>query len=125
MLCPDIKAIYEAAFVHDGVRIRVDVLERLNFGSWNLIEVKSSTEVKDVYYPDVAVQYYVLEGCGLKIGRAGILHIDNQYVYDGRNLDLESWTTLRASIRAKDNNVAFEKNLATATHLLSKQEPLP
>ena len=87
---PKVKAIYEAAFVHESVRIRVDILERLEDGSWNMVEVKSSTSVKDVYYPDVAVQYYVLEGCGLKIGQAGILHIDNQYVYDGQNLDLDS-----------------------------------
>jgi hypothetical protein len=87
---PDVKAIYEAAFIYDGVRIRADILERLDDGSWNLVEVKSSTSVKEVYYPDVAVQYYVLEGCGLKINRAGILHINNQYVYDGQNLDLES-----------------------------------
>ena len=75
---------------HDDVRIRVDILERIADNSWNLVEVKSSTSVKDVYYPDVAVQYYVLEGCGLQISRAGILHINNQYVYDGRNLDLQS-----------------------------------
>ena len=87
---PDVNAIYEAAFIYDGVRIRADILERLDDGSWNLVEVKSSTSVKDVYYPDVAVQYYVLEGCGLKIDRAGILHINNQYVYDGLNLNLES-----------------------------------
>ncbi|MBW2428858.1 MAG: DUF2779 domain-containing protein, partial [Deltaproteobacteria bacterium] len=87
---PDVSAVYEAAFAYDGVRIRVDVLERLDDGAWNLVEVKSSTSVKEVYYPDVAVQYYVLEGCGQKVNRAGILHINNEYVYDGQNLDLES-----------------------------------
>ena len=87
---PEVKAICEAAFIYDGVRIRADVLERLEDGNWNLVEVKSSTSVKDVYYPDVAVQYYVLEGCGLTISGAGILHINNQYVYDGQNLDLDS-----------------------------------
>ena len=87
---PGVKAIYEAAFTYDDVRIRVDILERIEDGSWSLVEVKSSTSVKEVYYPDVAIQYYVLEGCGLQINRAGILHIDNQYVYDGRNLDLQS-----------------------------------
>jgi predicted RecB family nuclease len=85
-----VKAIYEAAFMFDGVRIRVDILERAQNEAWNLVEVKSSTSVKEVYYPDVAVQHYVLEGCGLKIGRAGILHINNQYVYDGQNLNLDS-----------------------------------
>jgi len=86
----NVKAIYEAAFLYDDVRIRVDILQRFKDRSWNLVEVKSSTSVKEVYYPDVAVQYYVLRGCGLKVGRAGILHINNQYVYDGQNLDLES-----------------------------------
>ncbi|MBW2285546.1 MAG: DUF2779 domain-containing protein, partial [Deltaproteobacteria bacterium] len=42
-----IKAIFEAAFLEDGVRIRVDILERLPSGEWNLIEVKSSTSTKD------------------------------------------------------------------------------
>ena len=87
---PEVKAIYEAAFAYDDVRIRVDILERIEDGSWNLVEVKSSTSVKEVYYPDVAIQYYVLEGCGLQINRAGILHINNQHIYDGRNLDLPS-----------------------------------
>ena len=31
---PDIRAIYEAGFVHDGVR--VNVLERLGDGKWSL-----------------------------------------------------------------------------------------
>ncbi len=87
---PSVEAIYEAAFFYDDVRIRVDILERTGNESWNLLEVKSSTSVKDVYYPDVAVQYYVLKGCGLKISRAGILHINNQYVYDGVRLDLKA-----------------------------------
>jgi len=92
---PAVKAIYEAAFVHDDVRIRVDILERTGDQSWNLVEVKSSTSLKDIYYPDVAVQYCVLEGCGLKINRAGILHINNQYVYDGLDLDLKALFTFK------------------------------
>ena len=86
---PEMRAIYEAAFMYDGVRIRVDILERSENKTWDLVEVKSSTSVKEVYYADVAVQHYVLQGCGLKIGRAGILHINNKYVYDGQNLDLD------------------------------------
>lgn len=86
----EVPAIYEAAFRYDGVQIRVDILERLDDGRWNLIEVKSSTSVKEVHVQDVAIQYYVLQGSGLAIARAGILHLNNQYVYDGRQLELES-----------------------------------
>jgi len=90
---PDVAAIYEAAFISDGVRIRVDILERLNNGEWNLIEVKSATSVKDLYLPDVAVQYHVLRGSGLDINSVGILHLNNQYVYDGSQLDLKGLFT--------------------------------
>jgi len=86
---PNMAAIYEAAFISDGVRIRVDILERFKDGEWNLIEVKSATSVKDLYLPDVAVQYHVLSGSGLNINSAGILHLNNQYVYDGSQLDLK------------------------------------
>jgi hypothetical protein len=88
MADPDVPAIYEAGFVHDSVRVRVDVLERLPGGKWNLIEVKSSTSAKDVHQPDVAVQCHVLRGSGLEFARAGILHLNNEYVYDGQQLDL-------------------------------------
>jgi len=87
---PRVPAIFEAAFFKDNVRVRADIIERLDEGGWNLVEVKSSTSVKHVYIPDVAVQYHVLEGSGVTIHRAGILFINNQYQYNGHELDLES-----------------------------------
>ena len=90
---PKIRAIYEAAFLHDGIRIRVDILERLENGKWNLIEVKSSTSVKDVYLPDAAVQLYVLRGAGVEIDKTILMYVNNQYIYDGQHLDLNSFFT--------------------------------
>jgi len=83
-----VAAIYEAAFTYHRIRIRVDILERNDATSWNLVEVKSSTSVKDVYKPDLGIQYYILKGLGVEISSAGILHINNAYVYDGNQLDL-------------------------------------
>jgi CRISPR/Cas system-associated exonuclease Cas4 (RecB family) len=85
-----IPAMFEAAFLYDGIRIRVDILERLENGKWNLIEVKSSTSVKSVHFPDVAIQWYVLRGSGLEVDKAFLMHVNNQYVYDGKELDLNS-----------------------------------
>ena len=87
---PRVRAIYEASFVYDDVRVRVDILARIGGGKWNLIEVKSSTRVKNEYLPDVGVQYHVLKGSGLEIDRVILTHLNNQYVYDGRELDLKS-----------------------------------
>lgn len=88
---PSVSTIFEAAFLYHDVRIRVDILKRLDNGHWNMIEVKSSTSVKDIHLPDVAIQYYVLKASGLNINRAFLLLINNQYVYDGSNFDLENF----------------------------------
>ncbi len=87
---PSVPAIFEGAFLYDGVRIRVDILERLNGGRWKLVEVKSSTSVKGYHVSDVAVQCHVLKGSGLLLDRAGIMCLNNQYVFDGERLELES-----------------------------------
>lgn len=88
---PTVKSIYEAAFIYDGVRVRVDILERTDLGGWNLVEVKSSTSVKEIHLPDIAIQYYVLVGSGMNLGKAFLLHINPRYVYEGDRLDPEGF----------------------------------
>lgn len=85
----NVPAIYEAGFICDGVRVRVDILERVGDRRWNLIEVKSSASVKDIYLPDVAVQYHVLKGSGLDIDRVILMNLNNRYVYVGKHMELE------------------------------------
>ena len=86
----DAPALFEAAFVHQGVLVRADVIERLPGGGWRLVEVKSTTRLKDVFILDVAVQLWVLRGAGLDVREAGVLTLDRDYVYDGERLDLEA-----------------------------------
>ena len=75
-----VPAIFEAAFEHSGVRIRVDVLERLPRGWWGFREVKSGSGVKDHHYDDVAVQLHVLRKAGVRLASAQILHVNKNYV---------------------------------------------
>jgi len=79
-------AIFEAAFEHDGVRIRVDVLER-DADRWHVHEVKSSSGVKEYHVPDIAVQVHVLMGCGIYVASAGIMHINKDYVRGDAGID--------------------------------------
>jgi hypothetical protein len=76
------KVIYEAAFSFDNIFVKVDILRKWN-GNWQIYEVKGSTEVKPVYYDDVAIQYFVLKGSGLPVSKAFLVHINNQYVRQG------------------------------------------
>jgi hypothetical protein len=75
-----VPAIFEAAFEHAGVRIRVDVLERRPRGYWGMCEVKSSGEVKDHHYDDVAVQVHVLRNAGVRLSLVEVLHTNKDYV---------------------------------------------
>ena len=89
----NVPAIFEAAFIFDDVLVRVDVLERLPGNCWRLIEVKASNSVKDYHHLDVAVQKYVLEGCGLKPAESCLMHLNRDYVYDGQGYDLNQLFT--------------------------------
>jgi hypothetical protein len=75
-----VPAIFEAAFEYDGVRIRVDVLERLADGTWGLREMKSSGGLKDHYLDDIALQVYVLRGACVAVSSIELLHVNTAYV---------------------------------------------
>lgn len=80
--------LYEAALLFDDVRIRADILAPVGDGAFDLIEVKSTSRVKDEHIYDVAIQLYVLRGCALPIRRACACHLNTDYVYEGGNYNL-------------------------------------
>ena len=86
------KIIYEAGFLHDQVLAIADIIVKDKNG-WNIYEVKSSTSVSETYINDAALQYYVLNGWGLKIKSFNIIYINNQYVRKG-DLNLEELFTI-------------------------------
>src|ERR1035441_8609088 len=83
----EIPAIYEGVFEHGGVLVKVDILQRRSDGRWRLIEVKSSTSVKEEHLDDVAIQYRVLSRCGLDIGCCCVAHVNRSFVFRGGSVD--------------------------------------
>ncbi|MBA7480771.1 hypothetical protein ES704_04129 [subsurface metagenome] len=83
-----VLTIYEAAFRYDDVRTRIDILTRNGEGSHDVIEVKSSTEVKEEHIPDVGIQFYILNSSGIDIRRACLGFVNKEYVYPGGEYDL-------------------------------------
>ncbi len=78
--------IAEASFMFEKNFCAVDIL-RITETGVELIEVKSSTSVNDIYYDDMAYQYYVLTNCGVNVTGVYNMHINNEYVRNG-DLDL-------------------------------------
>ena len=83
--------IAEAAFMTNGLYCAVDILHR-NGDGWDIVEVKSTSHLTDIYLEDMAFQYYVLYNCGLNIRHIINLHLNAGYVRHGE-LDLHQLFT--------------------------------
>ena len=76
-----------------GAYSKIDILKRVeNTDLWDLIEVKSSTQVKEYHKDDLAFQYYVFNNSGYKIRYCYMMLIDSSYE---RNGDIDPENILR------------------------------
>ena len=126
---PTIPAIFEGAFLYDGVLVRVDILERMPTVSemppnWRLIEVKSSSRVKNVHVDDLAIQRYVLQGMGLNVAEACLMHLNTRYVYRGDAHDLDELFTVKdVSELVAARGLDVPGQLASMQGVVSQSEP--
>jgi predicted RecB family nuclease len=91
----DVPAIFEGTFEHNGVLVRVDVLHRRKDERWRLIEVKSTTEIKDHHLEDVAIQHCVVTRSGVDLAASCLAHVSREYIYDGGAIDAHSFFRIR------------------------------
>lgn len=91
---PDVHAIFEGTFKYDNIVVRTDILER-KLGGWRLIEVKSSSGMKEQYPYDVGIQQYVLNSNGLDTF-PWLMHLNRDYIYDGHYYDLDRLFVIRS-----------------------------
>ena len=82
-----VDTIYEATVRAEGGFAMADILRRVE-GGWEIYEVKSSTLVKDYHLYDVAFQYRVFWKFGIRITRACVVYLNNNYVRQG-DLDIK------------------------------------
>ncbi len=92
-----IPAIFEATFENGGVLVRVDILQRRRDNRWRLIEVKSSTDLKEdaFHLEDVGIQHRVLSRGGLDVASACLAHINRSYVFQGGPIDVRQFFKIR------------------------------
>ncbi|MDD5300329.1 MAG: DUF2779 domain-containing protein [Gallionella sp.] len=74
--------LFEAAFQHEGVLIRADVLLPEKNG-YRMVEVKSSTGLKDYHLNDCAAQTWVVKQNGVLLTSVELAHIDTSFIYQG------------------------------------------
>lgn len=92
---PEVPAIFEGAFEHQGVFARVDILQRRRDQRWRLIEVKSTTDVKDHHFDDVAIQHRVVTRSGVDLAASCLAHVNREYIYEGGPIDVRRYFKIR------------------------------
>ena len=86
------KPLFEPAFSIPGAYARADILVPVESGGWDLLEVKSSSnvwkdaaksQIKPVYLQDIAFQLYVYRQAGLDIRQSYLVFLNGAYVRQG------------------------------------------
>jgi Domain of unknown function(DUF2779) len=80
------QPIFEAGFVANGALAFSDVMLPLQQDGnrvWRMVEVKSSTGIKDYHRDDTAIQAYIARSAGVPLVSIALAHIDSTWVYPG------------------------------------------
>lgn len=113
--------ITEASFNYNNNFCSVDILKN-DIDGVEIYEVKSSTEISDIYLDDVSYQYYILNNLEFNIKKACIVYINNKYVKQG-NLELnklfniEDVTEIAKSKQQEIENNIYELNKYMEEHM--------
>lgn len=116
-----VPALFEAAFEHQGVLIRCDILERNADGAWAIVEVKSSARVHAHYLHDLAIQAHVVEQSGLDLTRLEIMHINTKTCTYPHLDQLFQRTDVTA--RVQPHREALDTRVQELGKLLEQDEP--
>lgn len=115
--------ITEASFNYDNNFCSVDILKN-DIDGLEIYEVKSSTEVKDIYLDDISYQVYILKNLGYKVKKANIMYINNKYIRKG-DLDLKQLFTIKdvTDIAISKQDEVKKKIAEINKYMKTKYEP--
>ncbi len=118
--------VFEAGFAAGGAMAFADVMLPVSQdgkAAWRMVEVKSSTSVKDYYLDDIAIQSFVARESGVRLTAVSLAHIDSSWTYKGDG-------DYRGLLVEKDlTQIAFSRTdevrtwIAAAQAVVSKEAP--
>ena len=119
--------ITEASFNFENNFCSVDILKN-DLDGVEIYEVKSSTDVHEIYLDDVSYQYYVLSNLGLNIKKASIVYLNSNYVRMGeleldKLFNIEDVTDIAISKQNEIKNKIEEINKYISKYSNKEDEP--
>ena len=88
-----VHTIFQGRFEHEQLTFICDVIQVVGNKEVDLIEIKSSTSAKPEHIVDLAFQMVVLGKCGFTVRNISVIHVNNQYVFNGA-IDPEQLTAI-------------------------------
>ncbi|MXO70280.1 DUF2779 domain-containing protein [Alteraurantiacibacter buctensis] len=116
------RPIFEATFAHDGVLVRVDILEPVE-GGWHMAEVKNTTGVKDYHIGDLATQLWVMRNAGVEVRSSAIRHVDRDFTLEREGDYAGLFTDTRVDERVATIMETRAEVVAEARAVLASDEP--
>jgi hypothetical protein len=122
------QPVFEAGFAAQGALTFADVMlpvRRRKRLEWRMVEVKSSTSVKDYYRDDIAIQSLVSRAAGVHLASISLAYINKDWVHPGSDsfdgLLVEEDLTEEAATREPDVRSWIKEGHAVAA---STSEPV-
>lgn len=124
LLASNTKVICEASFATEDGFCSADILINNGDNQVELYEVKSSTEVKDIYLYDLGYQCHILRQAGLTVTRACLVHINSKYIRH-RELNLQEFfhiEDLTATVHSMQDEIESKINFLKS-YMQQEDEP--
>jgi len=78
------KCLFQATAMAEGLLAMADIIRLDPIGkTWDIYEVKGTTEVKDEHLYDVWFQKTAFEKAGYKVGKLFVVHVNKKYMLHG------------------------------------------
>ncbi|MFA5629185.1 MAG: DUF2779 domain-containing protein [Dehalococcoidales bacterium] len=116
------KPLFEAAVMFKRLYARSDILYPANDYEWDIIEVKSSTSVKDINIHDLAFQKFCWEISGLKIRKTILVYINNEYIKNGEIIPEELFTLEDVSDAVQEIYGCTEEKIVKMLQIMNLSE---
>ena len=113
--------ICEASFSYDGNFCSVDILKN-DIDGVEIYEVKSSTEISDIYIDDITYQTWVLKSLGLNVKKSYLVHVNSDYVKEGE-FDINKFFKIEDVTNIIDTSKVDDEVIKLKEILNKKEEP--
>lgn len=118
--------IFEAGFSSNGALAFADVMlpDQIDgTRAWRMVEVKSSTSVKNYHIDDIAIQAYVAKASGVLLKSVSLAHIDSSWTYSGNFEYAGLLTENDLTIEATEREAEVESWISQAQQVIKGSEP--